>query len=173
MWSPRLGADRVFRSVLARVPFDLDHPYWVRDEKFELARHIHHVTLPRPGGWRQLCEQVSQLHEQRLDLSRPPWDGYFIDGLNGISGVPKGAFALCIKVHHSAVDGVAGLGLVNALHDMTPESAPAPQDDWTPEPRPSSLNLLARTAVTYARRPAQFVSAEPIPCPCCPSSPRR
>ncbi len=155
----RLGADRVFRSVLARVPFDLDHPYWVRDEKFELTRHIHRVTLPRPGGWRQLCEQVSQLHEQRLDLSRPPWEGYFIDGLNGISGVPEGAFALCIKVHHSAVDGVAGLGLVNALHDMTPESAPAPQDDWTPEPRPSSLNLLARTAVTYARRPAQFVSA--------------
>ncbi len=32
-------------------------------------------------------------------------------------------------------------------------------DDWTPEPYPSSLNLLARTAVTYARRPAQLVSA--------------
>jgi diacylglycerol O-acyltransferase / wax synthase len=22
------GADRIFRSVLARAPFDLDHPYW-------------------------------------------------------------------------------------------------------------------------------------------------
>ena len=42
------------------------------------------LTLPRPGGWRQLCEQVSQLHEQRLDLSRPPWEGYFIDGLGTI-----------------------------------------------------------------------------------------
>jgi diacylglycerol O-acyltransferase len=155
----RLGANRIFRSVLARVPFDLDHPYWVRDENFELSRHLHHLTLPRPGGWRQLCEQVSQLHEQRMDLRRPPWEGYFIDGLGKIRGVPKGAFAVCFKVHHSAVDGVTGLGLVNALHDLTPDTAPAPVDKWTPESRPSSLNLLARTAATYARRPAQLVSA--------------
>ena len=155
----RLGADRIFRSVLARVPFDLDHPYWVRDENFELSRHLHHLTLPRPGGWRQLCEQVSQLHEQRMDLSRPPWEGYFIDGLGTIRGVPKGSFAVCFKMHHSAVDGMTGLGLVNALHDLTADTATAPPDEWTPESRPSSLNLLARTAATYARRPAQFVSA--------------
>ena len=158
-FGPRLGADRIFRSVLARVPFDLDHPYWVRDENFELRRHLHHLTLPRPGGWRQLCEQVSRLHEQQMDLSRPPWDCYFIDGLGRIRGVPKGAFAVCFKVHHSAVDGVTGLGIVTALHDLTPDSAPAPVDEWTPESRPSSLNLLARTAATYARRPAQLVSA--------------
>ncbi|HKI39070.1 MAG TPA: wax ester/triacylglycerol synthase domain-containing protein, partial [Mycobacterium sp.] len=107
----RLGADRIFRSVLARVPFDLDHPYWVRAENFELNEHLQHLTLPRPGGWRQLCEQVSQLHAQRMDLRRPPWEGYFIDGLGKIRGAPKGAFAVCFKVHHSAVDGVTGLGL--------------------------------------------------------------
>jgi diacylglycerol O-acyltransferase / wax synthase len=82
----RLGTDPVFRSVLARVPFDLDHPYWVRDEHFELSRHLHHLTLPRPGGWRQLCDQVSQLHAARMDLRRPPWEGYFIDGLGTIEG---------------------------------------------------------------------------------------
>jgi diacylglycerol O-acyltransferase len=152
------GADRIFRSVLARVPFDLDHPYWVRDENFELSRHLHHQTLPSPGGWRQLCDQVSQLHAQRMDLRRPPWEGYFIEGLGTIQGVPEGAFAVCFKMHHSAVDGVTGLGIVNTLHDLTPGTAPAPVDEWTPEPHPSSLNLLARTAATYARRPAQLVS---------------
>ena len=158
----RLGATPtrpIFRSVLARVPFDLDHPYWVRDENFELSEHLHHLTLPRPGGWRQLCDQVSQLHAQRMDLRRPPWEGYVIEGLGRIKAVPKGAFAVCFKVHHSAVDGVTGLGLVNALHDLTPDTAPTPEDDWTPEARPSSLNLLARTAVTFARRPAQLASA--------------
>ncbi len=155
----RLGADRLFRTVLARVPFDLDHPYWVRDEHFEPSRHIHHLTLPSPGGWRQLCEQVSQLHARQMDLRRPPWEGYFIDGLGKIQGVPEGAFAVCFKMHHSAVDGVTGLGIVAALHDLTPDTAPAPLDEWTPEPRPSALNLLTRTAVNYARRPAQLVSA--------------
>ena len=155
----RLSADRIFRSVLARVPFDLDHPYWVRDENFELSQHLHHLTLPSPGGWRQLCDQVSQLHEQRMDLRRPPWEGYFIEGLGKIQGVPEGAFAVCFKMHHSAIDGVTGLGIVNALHALTPDTAPAPVDDWSPEPHPSSLNLLARTAATYARRPAQLVSA--------------
>ena len=155
----RLGADRIFRSVLARVPFDLDHPYWVRDKNFDLGRHLHHVTLPRPGGWRQLCDQVSRLHAERMDLRRPPWEGYLIDGLGRIKAVPKGAFAVCVKVHHSAVDGVTGLSLVNALHDLTPEIATPPEDDWTPEARPSSLNLLARTAVTFARRPAQLATA--------------
>lgn len=155
----RLGADRIFRSVLARVPFNLDHPYWVSDENFDLSRHLHHLTLPSPGGWRALCEKVSQLHAQQMELRRPPWDGYFIDGLGEIEGVPDDAFALCFKVHHSAVDGVTGLGILAALHDLTPETTPAPVDDWTPEPRPSSLNLLARAAVTHARRPVQLVSA--------------
>ncbi len=155
----RLGANRVFRSALARVPLDLDHPYWVRDENFDLSRHMHHLTLSSPGGWRQLCAQVAQLHAEQMDLRRPPWDGYFIDGLGAIEGVPDGAFAVCFKVHHSAVDGVTGLSVLAALHDLTPETAPAPDDDWTPEPRPSSLNLLARAAVTYARRPVQLVSA--------------
>ncbi|MFZ0831798.1 MAG: wax ester/triacylglycerol synthase family O-acyltransferase [Mycobacterium sp.] len=155
----RLGSDPIFRSALARVPFDLDHPYWVRDAHFKLSQHLHHVTLPSPGGWRQLYEQVSHLHEQQMDLRRPPWEGYFIDGLGGIEGVPQDAFVLCFKMHHSAVDGVTGLSIVNAVHTPTRETAPAPVDDWTPEPHPSSLNLLVRTAGTYARRPAQLVSA--------------
>jgi len=155
----RLGADRIFRSVLARVPFDLDHPYWVQAENFDLSEHLHRLTLPRPGGWRRLSDLVSQLHAQRMDLRRPPWECYFIDGLGEIRGAPKDAFAVCLKMHHSAVDGVTGMGLVNALHDLSPDTAQAPADDWKPEPYPSALNLLARTAVTYARRPAQLVSA--------------
>ncbi len=90
----------------------LDHPYWVRDENFEVGRHLHHLTLPGPGDWRILCDQVSRLHAERLDLHRPPWDCYVIDGLGEISGIPDGSFVLCLKVHHSALDGLTGLTLV-------------------------------------------------------------
>ncbi len=54
---------------------------------------------------------------------------------------------------------MTGMGIVAALHDLSPDGAPAPVDEWTPEPHPSSLNLLTRTAVTYARRPAHLASA--------------
>lgn len=155
----RLGADRAFRSALARVPLDLDHPYWLRDKNFELSRHLHHLTLPRRGDWRQLCELVSELHAQRMDLHRPPWDCYFIDGLGKIDGFPDGAFVVLFTMHHSAVDGITGMGIVGALHDPTPEIRPAPPGNWNPEPRPSPLNLLVRAAVSYARRPPQLLSA--------------
>jgi diacylglycerol O-acyltransferase len=44
------------------------------------------------------------------------------------------------------------------VHSLTPKTPPAPEDEWTPERHPSSLNLLVRTAGTYARRPAQLLS---------------
>ena len=106
----RLGAPTaVFRSVLARVPFDLDHPYWVRDENFELSQHLHHLTLPRPGGWRQLCDQ-SVAAARSADGSAPASLG----GLRhrrawqdqgGAEGRLRGVF----QGSSFAVDGVTGL----------------------------------------------------------------
>src|SRR4029450_9332072 len=53
-----LRVARAFRQRLARVPFDLDHPYWIEDPDFDLEFHVRHIALPHPGDWRQLCIQV-------------------------------------------------------------------------------------------------------------------
>lgn len=68
----RIGESPVFRRKLERLPFDLDYPYWVDDDYFDVEFHVRHVALPRPGDWRQFCIQVARFHARPLDLSRPP-----------------------------------------------------------------------------------------------------
>ena len=78
----RLHLARCFRQKLATVPFDLDHPYWIDDPDFDIEYHIRHIALPKPGDWRQFYIQLSRLHSRPLDLSRPPWEVYVIEGLD-------------------------------------------------------------------------------------------
>ena len=82
---------RSFRERLVRVPFDLDHPYWIEDPDFDLEFHVRHIALPQPGDWRQLCIQVARLHSRPLDLDRPLWEMYVIEGLDNVEGVPPGS----------------------------------------------------------------------------------
>ena len=93
------------RQRLYEVPFNLDFPYWVRDESFDPEFHIRHIALPKPGDWRQLCIQVARLQSRALDRSRPLWELYVIEGLDNVEGIPKGCFALVSKTHHAAIDG--------------------------------------------------------------------
>ena len=80
----RLQQNPIFRTRLVEVPFGLDRPYWVLDPNFDVEFHIRHIALPKPGDWRQLCIQVARLHSRALDMSRPLWECYIIEGLDKI-----------------------------------------------------------------------------------------
>jgi WS/DGAT/MGAT family acyltransferase len=150
----RLHLARCFRQKLARVPLDLDHPWWIEDERFDLEFHVRHLALPPPGDWRQLCTQAARLHSRPLDLTRPLWEMYLIEGLNRIPGAPAGSYAVFTKIHHAAIDGASGVELTAALHDDRPEPrTPAPKKGWVPEREPAALELLARAAGRNARNP--------------------
>ena len=95
----RLPLARVFRQRLARVPLDLDHPYWIEDPDFDLDFHIRETAVPPPGGARQLGEQIARITARPLDRSRPLWELYLVHGLEG------GKVGILTKIHHSAVDG--------------------------------------------------------------------
>ncbi len=144
---------------MVRVPFGLDHPYWVEDAAFDLEYHVRPVALAAPGSWRQLCDTLAELHAIPLDLSRPPWEMYVIEGLgDGVDGIPRGGFATMIKVHHAAVDGVSGLELVTVLHDHEPVAMRAPVDDaWRPERPPATTELLRRALVNNTLKPMHAV----------------
>ena len=144
----RLHVCDSFREKLVRVPLGLGNPYWIRDPDFDLEYHVRHIALPRPGTWEQFAAQVSRIGQRPLDLDRPPWELYLIEGLDSVEGVPPGGFAMLLKMHHAAVDGVAGLQVLNALHDPTPDAVTTdPEaDDWRPDGRPSELGMLLRAA---------------------------
>lgn len=153
----RLDGARSFRQKLVRVPFDLDHPYWIEDPEFDIEYHVRHIALPKPGDWRQLCIQVSRLHARPLDLNKPLWEFTIVEGLDNIEGLPKGCFALVSKVHHAAIDGMSGVELSSAIHDLEPvpgrhETA----SSWQPETPPGTGELLFRTWINSIRQPLRF-----------------
>ena len=152
----RLPLSKTVRQKLVRVPFDLDYPYWVEDEDFDLEYHVRHIALPEPGDWRQLCIQAARIFARPLDLTRPPWEFTVIEGLGKIPGIAPGSYAMVSKVHHAAIDGMSGIDLMEALHTLAPHTAPpnAP-DAWKPEKVPSTPELLARAWLNAVRNPLQ------------------
>ena len=153
----RLDKARSFRQKLVRVPFDLDHPYWVEDANFDIEYHIRHLALPQPGDWRQLCIQVARLQARPMDLSRPLWEFNIIEGLDNIPGIPKGSFALMAKVHHAAIDGMSGVELSAAVHDIEPKAVEANvKSDWKPESDPALGEMLFRTWLNSVKQPVRF-----------------
>jgi len=111
----RLHLAKVFQRKLALMPFELTNPVWVDDEDVDLDHHIRHTVMPRPGTHEQLEKLIGRLHSPLLDRSRPLWEMVVIEGLQ------SGQVAIYTKVHHSAIDGQAGIALAQALLDMTPE----------------------------------------------------
>ena len=148
------------RQKMVKVPFGLDYPYWVQDSSFDIEYHVRHVALPKPGDWRQLCIQAARVFARPLDLSRPPWEVTVVEGLDNIPGVPKGSYAMLTKVHHSAIDGVSGVDMMNALHTMTiDQDAPLPPDTWRPEADPSQIGMFARGTVRNMMNPIRQAKA--------------
>lgn len=145
----RLHLAPTFRRRLTELPGGLHMPYWVDDPDFDLEYHVRHIALPQPGDWRQLCIQIARIHARQIDLRRPPWEMTVIEGLNSIPGVPKGAFAIGLKLHHSVVDGMESVELMAAMHDLAadgPRPAP-PETPWEPDALPSTAGLVSRTAI--------------------------
>ena len=157
----RLHRSPVFRRKLLRVPLELDYPYWIEDEHFDLEYHVRHIALPAPGDWRQFCIQASRIHARPLDLSRPLWEIHVIEGLDGLLGLPRGSFALLTKIHHAAIDLEDGPELTMVLHDTTPEPPPPePPEPWFPESPPGAFGLLRRSIVRNVAWP--FRLARPL-----------
>jgi len=155
----RLKKHSIFRSRLVNVPGKLDRPYWVQDANFDVEFHIRHLALPQPGDWRQLCILIARLHARPLDMSRPLWEAYIIEGLDNIPGVPKGGFAIYTKMHHSLVDGAGGSSIMSVIHDLEPDPEAVPEAPETVmvDIAPSPLYLGTATAVNQLKNSVKML----------------
>ena len=150
-----------YRQRLAFVPVQ-GLPIWIDDARFDIACHVQHAGLPRPGGRKELQALTARIASQPLDRDRPLWEIWFVEGLAG------GGFAAIAKVHHCMVDGVSGVGVMTALLSPTPETSFEPAPPWSPQPPPSALRLLADSATglagagVAALRAAGFALTRPL-----------
>ena len=150
----RVHLAKSFRQKLKTVPMNLDHPYWVDDPDFDLEFHVRHIALPAPGDWRQLCILAARLHSRPLDMTKPLWEFWVVEGLDNIPNIPKGSYAIVSKVHHAAIDGMSGVEITTALHDLSPdvvrEEAPL---NTKPSRQPGNMELLARAQLKNVSNP--------------------
>ncbi len=145
------------RQRLIQVPFSIDHPYWVDDPDFNLDMHIDHIALPKPGSWKNLRRLASKIFSEPLDKSRPLWSITFVEGLDKLSQVQPGSVAIISKIHHVAIDGVGGAGLLGIMFDLSPDVSPLKEPrEFNPAPLPNELALILKSTLSFAQKPLKF-----------------
>ncbi|BBZ44793.1 wax ester/triacylglycerol synthase family O-acyltransferase [Mycobacterium parmense] len=109
---------------------------WREAKTLDLQRYCQRRSVSEAGLWRL----IGELDAERLDRGGPMWASYLIDGLD------RGRFALYIKVHHTVVDGVAGLRMITDALSADPQrrSMPPFYADSRRESAPAPGGLVPR-----------------------------
>lgn len=141
-----------FRQKLRFVPYGQGRPVWVDDPQLNLDYHVRHTALPSPGSEEQLEILAARIFSQRLDRTKPLWEMWLVDGLEG------GRFAVIGKSHHCLIDGVSGVDISTVLYDLEPEPVSFTEPAiWVARPEPSDSQLLADALLERATSPAEML----------------
>jgi diacylglycerol O-acyltransferase len=142
-----------YRQKVRFVPFELGRPVWVDDPHFNIEYHLRHTALPSPGGESELRKLVGRVMAQQLDRSKPLWEIWVVEGLE------DGRWAMLAKTHHALVDGISGTDLLAVIMDLSPDAVRPEPSQWTPQPEPSSLQLILDALENVVESPYEQVRA--------------
>ena len=99
------------RQVLRTHPSDVDVQEWIDYPEFDLTHHMRRLALPRPGDDAELFRAIAHALERPLDLDRPLWECWVIEGLK------HNQWAILMKVHHCMADGISAAHILTRLCD--------------------------------------------------------
>ena len=139
-----------FNQVLENLLF------WKEDEHFDVEHHFRHVALPNPGRVRELLMYISKEHSRLLDRAMPLWECHIIEGILPESEGSPERFALYFKIHHSLVDGIAAMRIVEKLLSQSPTEAVS-LPIWSLTTRRTSK---AKTNQPSARKAARVIKEQ-------------
>jgi diacylglycerol O-acyltransferase len=106
----------MFRRRPAEPVSSLGNTWWKTDETIDYDHHVRHSAVPQPGRIRELLQLTSRWHGSLLDRHRPLWEVHVVEGLQ------DGRVAVYTKIHHSMVDGVSALRLMQRSLSEDPEA---------------------------------------------------
>ncbi|MCW2839433.1 MAG: wax ester/triacylglycerol synthase family O-acyltransferase [Aeromicrobium sp.] len=106
----------LFRKRPAEPVGSLGNTWWRTDETIDHEYHVRHSAVPQPGRIRELLQLTSRWHGSLLDRHRPMWEAHVIEGL------ADGRIAVYTKIHHSMLDGVAALRLMQRTLSDDPDA---------------------------------------------------
>jgi diacylglycerol O-acyltransferase / wax synthase len=144
-----------YRQRVREIPLQLGRPVWVDDPHFQILYHVRHTAVPGPGSDEQLRNLAGRVLGQRLDMAKPLWELWLVEGL------ADGRWAIISKVHHCMVDGIAGTELMQLMFDLEPDATHEAPKEWTPRRSPSSASLVAEALSDALTHPARAVSSLP------------
>jgi WS/DGAT/MGAT family acyltransferase len=144
-----------YRQRVRPVPLQLGRPMWVDDPHFQILYHVRHTAVPSPGSDEQLRNLAGRVLGQRLDMAKPLWELWLVEGL------ADNRWAIISKVHHCMVDGVAGTDLMQLMFDLDPDATHDAPQDWTPQRAPSGLSLAAGAVTETMTHPLQQLASMP------------
>lgn len=131
--------------------------FWKKVERID--RDYHYVAKRLLDGTKEtLLDYISAQHERPLDKNHPLWQLHFIEGLDPKDEHGPKQLAIYLKMHHSLIDGVGGMRLLERLLFATPDerldkplwtkATTKPKRPHSPKPKHSTLKTL--TAVSFA-----------------------
>ncbi len=152
----RLYRVALFRRRLVRDALGIDHPVWVDDPAFELDNHLHQVDLGGAATQEDLTAWVGEFASIPLSPNRPLWEMCLLDGF------ANHTIAVVTKMHHVAVDGATGTGIMAELFDLTALGEPTSAIEATPfdpGPVPNQVSLVWSSIMSRLADPLRGVRA--------------
>lgn len=147
----RLSLVPRYRQRVRMVPGRLARPVWVDDDNFDLTYHVRRSVLPKPGTQEQLDDLIGRLISRPLDRSRPLWEMYIVEGLEG------GRIAVVNKTHHAMVDRIGAVDVAAAILDIARRPRTLPDEPWIPLPAPSDIDLVVDAVADLTSRPGEVL----------------
>lgn len=112
--------------------------YWVDDDEFDVERHVDTASVAPPGDAAAVDALAAELLERELPAGHSPWH------VSTVTGLADNRGALVVTVHHSLVDGIAGIRM---LEQVVAGTAP-PTRPRAPRAKPAARSSPLRKLLT-------------------------
>ncbi|WP_313673948.1 wax ester/triacylglycerol synthase family O-acyltransferase [Mycolicibacterium sp.] len=142
-----------YRQKVRELTLGIARPVWIDDPDFDITYHVRRSALPSPGSDAQLHELVSRLAGRPLDRTRPLWEMYLIEGLEG------NRLAIFIKSHQALINGITACEIGHVITDRTRRSTDVGEDIWLPAREPSDGRLILDAVGDLLARPGHELRA--------------